>query len=195
MPKRPRSRSPSPKKTSKLRDRGPPYIDVEEQVNLFCGAHALNNIIHFCPQRQMYRNLLFTFDNGPEEQNTINLNKICRRLQELNPDERICEKRGEYDYTVLVEAARLAGLHFVNEFTQRSADLKNSLISELHKPDVRGILVHSKTKIEHWLCVVLTADGPAYIDSIGSKITKLTKVPKAWDYMFVVAAGEVLVLE
>ena len=111
-------------------------LSIQTQRELFCAAHALNNLFHNCPERARFNNLHFTFGDAETKSTAtrINLNNIClenqlrffresgfmkkdrvdyKKLEKLYPQWKKdlgCDQRhGDYDENVVFEAVRLAG--------------------------------------------------------------------------------------
>lgn len=112
---------------------------VQRQQRAYCGAHALNNLIHHCPKKNEFVGIQFTFDkpNIASTATRINLNNICEEIKltflrenyYLLHDNSIDTKRlkldyptfkndfdcfpsqGHYSENVVLQALRLVGLH------------------------------------------------------------------------------------
>ena len=153
--KRPQSPGESPEKPEKSLRPGYTRVNnfsIQMQNNLFCGAHALNNLFQNCRKRKHFKNLHFTFENEEIKSTAerINLNNVCIKNQKkalkqygfLNNDKSIdyerlntdypdwkhdlgCDQRhGNYSEDVIFKALKLAGFQHQQIWPSKDVDTK-----------------------------------------------------------------------
>ena len=177
---------------------------IEKQEDAYCGAHALNNLLHNCPEYARFSHIIFTYDH-PDILSTathINLNNICKTNREkflsenaqdteftgwetgadLTAELKCTPESGGYSENDLLRGLSVIGLKQKRFWTK--GENKDNLKRAFLRHEDYGFLIKSGW---HWICAVFKDGEYKVIDSVGSKeVTFDIKNTKSWLAVYVV---------